>query len=130
MKTEQCPECGSELEIREVAPCAECGMLADKLAVLRQDIHEGFAHDSIEYNVYSVLDKFRITLCDSCAVDIGSYESDYFGLPRDKRLDYCDLHIVKMLAKPGVGKDKYCPKCNRRLTFIKFALNVRAENTT
>ena len=77
MKSEQCPICGSELEVKEVTPCIECGALENQVALLKQDIKEGFKHDSVEYEEYRIFDKFEITLCGFCALDIGSYEPEY-----------------------------------------------------
>ena len=77
MKSEQCPICGSELEVKEVTPCIECGALETQVALLKQDIKEGFKHDSVEYEEYRIFDKFEITLCGFCALDIGSYEPEY-----------------------------------------------------
>ena len=128
MKSEQCPICGSELEVKEVSPCIECGALENQVALLKQDIKEGFKHDSVEYEEYRIFDKFEITLCGFCALDIGSYEPEYFGFPKNKRLSYEKLQFLKKLEKPTVGKDKYCPECKRRLSFINFVLSARNEN--
>ncbi len=100
-------------------------MLADNLEWLRRDIEEGFVHDSIEYYVYRLSDAITVTLCEFCALDIGSYRPEYFGLPKGKRLQFTDLRLVKPVPNPRIGKDKYCPQCKSRLAFITFVLSVR-----
>ena len=130
MTLEQCPICGSELEIREVTPCFECGVLEDQVAMLREAIQTAFEHDSVNYGVYRIFDALEITLCDFCAIDIGSYDPEYFGLRKDDKLGFQDLHIARKLHEPSVGKDKYCPECNRRLAFINFLLQAREMNAS
>ena len=128
MKLEQCPLCGSELEIKEVTPCIECGALEDQVTLLKQDIKENFEHDSVEFAEYRIFNKFKITLCGFCALDIGAYDPEYFGLPKNYRLGYDKLQFLKKVEKPSSGKDKYCPECKQRLSFINFVLSARSEN--
>ena len=128
MKTEQCPICSNELEIKEVTPCIECGALEDEVKPLKQDIKEGFIHDSNTFNEYRIFEKFEIILCGYCAIDIGSFDPEYFGLPKNKKLGYENLQFLKELKKPTIGKDKYCPECKQRLSFINFVLSARNEN--
>jgi len=129
MKSEQCPICSAELEVKEVTPCIECGALEDEVKSLKQDIIEGFIHDSNTFQEYRIFDKFEINLCNYCAIDIGSFDHEYFGLSKNKKLGYENLQFLKDINKPAIGKDKYCPECKQRLSFINFVLGVRNENT-
>jgi len=130
MKPEQCPICSNELELKEATPCIECGVLEDQVTLLKQNIEEGFKHDSVEFKEYRIFEKFEITLCDFCAIDIGSFDPEYFGLAKSKRLGYERLQFLKSLNNPGLGKDKYCSVCKQRLSFINFVLGARNENAS
>ncbi len=128
MHNEQCPECGTELEVREVTPCIDCGALEDQVELLKQDIAENYTHDSVEFNVYRLFEKYEVTLCGFCAVDFGSYDPTYFGFPRNKNIGYEKMQFISAVREPKVGKDKYCPACKERLSFTKFLFRVRNEN--
>jgi len=122
--------CGTELEVRDVTPCLECGALEDSVAVLRQDIAERFQHDTVEYAVYRILETLEISLCTYCALDIGSYSPDVFGLGKKDRVGFGELQLLRVLRDPSVGKDKYCSECKRRLSFTKFLLEARRLNSS
>jgi len=132
MKSEQCPICSTELEVKEVTPCIECGALEEEVNRIKEDIKEKNDphHQSLspEFNLYRIFDKFEVTLCGFCAVDIGSFNPEYFGLPKNKKLGYEKLQFLKKLDSPTIGKDKYCPECKLRLSFINFVISVRNEN--
>ena len=128
MQIEQCPLCGEELLVKEVTPCIECGALEDRVQVLKQDIAEGFVHDSITYSEYRIFESIEASFCDFCVLDFGSYDPTYFGLPKGTKIGYEKMQFLKSIEKPSVGKDKYCPSCNRRLAFIRFLLRARDEN--
>ncbi len=108
----------------------ECGTLPDQVELLRQDIAERYAHDSVEYCTYRVFDTFELTLCDSCAIGIGSYRPEYFGLAGNRRLGFEELDLLKRITAPSLGKDKYCPECKKRVAFIDVVLKVRECNAS
>ncbi|MEN8134726.1 MAG: hypothetical protein ABFS18_04215 [Thermodesulfobacteriota bacterium] len=130
MKHEQCPNCGSEFEVVEVTPCQECGALEESKDVLRQDIAENYAHDSIEYNLYKIFDNVEVVLCDKCALDIGSYDPEVFGLNKHQKIGFSDLQFLKKIDKPEITKDKYCSDCNQRKAFIDFINKSKTKNAS
>lgn len=130
MRKEQCPFCGSEFEIREVTPCIECGAGEERVQILKKDIAEGFEHDSIQYNLYRIFDELEIVLCDPCALDLGSYDPEYFGLSKYENIGFGKLQFLKKIDNPYLSKDKYCPECKQRLAYIKFLIEARKFNSS
>lgn len=128
MNLEQCPICGNELEVKEVTPCFDCGSIDDQVTLLRQDVEEGYEHDSIRYNVYRIFNQIEISLCELCAMEFSQYDPHYFGLLSSQELKYGKMQFIKSVREPQVGKDKYCPSCQKRLSFIKFVLEVRNKD--
>jgi len=121
MNKEQCPICSTELEVRDVSPCWDCG------------------HDPVEIDhfnsgkhTYSELEVFcsRIVLCDFCMVDFSSYDPQQFGLPWDKKigLGKPDFRELRSVDESGISKDKVCPVCNHRLKFLKWMVEVRERH--
>ena len=122
---EQCPECGDELDIRDVAPCADCGHVHEFVDVLRQDIAENFSHDSKEYNLYRAYDEVEVILCTACACGLESFAPDFWGYKGKKRLRFQDLEFLRQINEPVIAKDKFCATCKMRLAFIHFVQSVR-----
>lgn len=118
---EQCPICYHELEVRECAPCDDCGCYPQETDHFKAGIHT--------YKIYEVYRGLRLTLCNFCEVDFGSYKSEYLGLPNGKRIGFEDFSYVKDLENPQITKDKYCPECEKRLRFLQFLDAVRTMNT-
>ena len=118
-QTEQCPLCYTPLEVRDVAPCCDCGAFPDELDHCRAGKHT--------YAEYEVFPGVRAVFCNFCDVDFGSYDQTFFGLPRGKRVDYGCMQFVRKVA-PVIGKDKYCPECRRRLAFLRFVVEAREVN--
>ena len=117
MPSEQCPICFSPLEVREVAPCDDCGAVPEEIEHFRQGKHT--------YQRIEVLPGLELNLCDFCMLDFGSYDPTYFGLPRGARVGFERMRVVRDVVNPSAGKDKYCPECRRRLTFLRFASEAR-----
>lgn len=113
----QCPICFGELEIREVAPCMDCGHLPEELEHLQEGKH---TYDELE-----IVAGLRLVLCDLCQVDFGSYDPAYFGLPSKHRLTFQNMRAIRNVQNPSVGKDLYCQNCGKRLAFLKFVAAVR-----
>ena len=118
---EQCPICYHELEVRECAPCDDCGWDPRELNHLQQGIHT--------YTTYEVYPGYRLTLCNFCAVDFGSYRPEHFGFTHGKRIGFRDFEFVKELTDPQMEKDKFCPQCSGRLTFLKFLSEIRNQHS-
>lgn len=117
---EQCPICYHELEVRDCAPCDDCGWDAKEIAHLQQGIHV--------YKTYEVYKGFQLTLCNFCDVDFGSYHSQFFGFSTNQRIGFQNFVFVRELTDPKVTKDKFCPQCSMRLKFLNFLSAVRKLN--
>jgi hypothetical protein len=117
---EQCPICYSELEVRDCAPCDDCGWKPQEIEDLNDKIHT--------YATYDIYKGLRLTLCDFCRVDFGSYKSEYLGFKNGRRLDLTDFNFVSQIEHPQVTMDKFCPDCSARLRFLNFLLQIRLIN--
>lgn len=115
-KHTHCPLCATELETIDVAPCAECGHLA-------QEIEHALAgkHSYAEMRVFGDL---SVVLCDFCQVDFGSFHPEFFGLPANTNIGYQKMQFVREVDT-FIGKDKFCPHCQMRLAFLKFVAAAR-----
>lgn len=116
-KHRHCPLCHTELEETDVAPCMECGHLA-------QEIEDALAgrHAYAEMRIFGEL---SLVLCNFCQVDFGAFDPEFFGLPRNDRIGYQKMQFVHAVAEVFIGRDKYCPQCNLRLSFLKFVVAAR-----
>jgi hypothetical protein len=121
MQETRCPICYGELKVREVAPCDDCGANPDELEHFRQGIHT--------YTVYRVFQELELTLCNFCSVDFGSYNSEFFDLPKETRIDFTKMQLVRSIDKPVLQKDKLCFDCGLRLTLARFVSEVRGRQT-
>lgn len=117
MQETHCPICYGALESREVAPCDDCGGAPQELDHLRQGIHA--------YSVYTVFAGMELTLCDFCHVDFGSYNPDFFGLPKGQRIDLTKMSLVRSVDQPSLHLGKVCTQCGLRLSFARFVARVR-----
>ena len=70
-KMEQCPICYTKLEVRDCSPCDDCGCNPVELEHFEKKIHK--------YTTYKILNIERLTLCNFCEVDFGSYLSEFWG---------------------------------------------------
>jgi len=90
MKETHCPLCYETLEIRDVAPCEECGGDPDELRHFR-----GGEHSYAEYEVFPGL---NLILCDFCDVDFGSYNPTSFGLVPKSRIGFEKMSRIRLLV--------------------------------
>ena len=120
MQETHCPLCYGELEIRDVAPCDECGAVPQEI--------EHFASGKHSYAEYEVFPSLKLTLCNFCDVDFGSFDPAYFGLPRNARIGYEHMRLISPIREPALGKDKFCPACNLRLSFLRFVQQARQQH--
>lgn len=121
MEMEQCPICFGELEVRDCAPCDDCGWnVPTEIEHLNQKIHT--------YTTYEIYQGIRLTLCHLCWVDFGSYKSEYFGFKDGERLEPFKFNFVKQIDHPKILKDKFCSECSRRLKFLKAVAEIRRMN--
>ena len=120
MKKEQCPICYSELEVKELAPCDDCGCLEEEI--------DHFNNGRHKYNVYEIYKGLKLQLCDFCDIDFGSYNPSFFGFSDNRRLGYGYFTHISFVKNPSIQKDKYCPDCNRGIKFLTFLRDIRAMN--
>jgi hypothetical protein len=117
MSETHCPLCYSVLEIADVAPCMECGNLSEEIEHALAGKHT--------YAEMRIFDDLTLVLCDFCQVDFGSFNPEFFGLPRDTRIGYEKMQFIGSVEEVRIGKDKVCPSCKYRLPFLKFMQRVR-----
>jgi hypothetical protein len=120
MPDAQCPLCYGPLEVRDVAPCAECGGRPVEI--------EHFQKGQHKYAEYEVFPGLNLVLCNFCDVDFGSTDPTFFGLPPSARIGYEKMRHLRDLERPSLGKDKYCPACRHRLAFLRFVARAREVN--
>ena len=120
MQETHCPLCQGPLETREVAPCYECGAAPTE----REHFDQG-KHTYREYEVFSPL---RLTLCNFCDVDFGSFDPTFFGLPAKTRIGYQYFVPLEPVRSPALGHDKYCAACGYRLRFLRFVADARRQH--
>ena len=117
MNRDYCPLCHSPLEIRDVAPCMECGHRPEEIehALTGQ-------HTYTEQRIFGTL---TLILCDFCEADFGSFYPEFFGLPWNARTSFDKMDFVRSVDEVVIGKDKYCPECDYRLAFLEFVEKAR-----
>lgn len=118
MAESYCPICYTELQVKEVTPCMQCG--ADEFELDHYKTHK--------YREYELYFGQRLILCDFCDVDFGSYDPTYFGFPKNRRVGFEDFIFIKDIEDKELRKDKFCPQCCNRLPFLKFIDTCRKEN--
>lgn len=90
---------------------------------------EHFRRGQHTYQRLEIFAGLELVLCNFCMVDFGSYDPTYFGLPSRSRIGFERMRFVQDVPSPGIGKDKYCTHCKRRLAFLKFVCNARDRHT-
>jgi hypothetical protein len=118
LKESHCPVCYSELLVKKVTPCSECG--ADDFELDHYKEHN--------YHEYIICHDLRLVLCDFCDVDFGSYDATYFGFEKGRRIGYEDFKLVREVTEIKMVHGKYCPDCNYTLPFLKFVRDCRIAN--
>lgn len=119
MKKEQCPICYSNLDVKEFAPCDDCGGIEEEIDHFKSGIHT--------YTLYEIYDGLTLQLCNFCDVDFGSYKSEYLGLPKHKRIGYENFKVLESVENPCIQITKYCPECNKGLKFLNFLRELRSK---
>jgi len=85
MTENNCPVCYSELVVKQLTPCMDCG--GDDF-----EMDHYLEHDYNEYEIYSGQ---RLVLCNFCDVDFGSYRGNYFGFKGNKKLGFEHFNLIK-----------------------------------
>jgi hypothetical protein len=112
MGQSQCPICYTPLEVRDVAPCMICGGWPEM-------IHE-FGPSS-EIREWRLPSGQVLALCRGCELEEFMVPGGWgfrLGLG-DTRFPINALQLVRILLSPTLGKDKFCPHCNLRLSFLE-----------
>jgi hypothetical protein len=117
---QQCPVCDSQLEVRDVAPCWDCGALPEELDEFKRGEHE--------YSEWEVFPGLTAVLCDFCDADFGSYDPTYFGLPKGSEIGMDEMRPLRKLEGLSITEDGYCPKCRQRLAFLNLISKAREQN--
>ena len=120
MSESHCPICYAALEVRDVAPCFDCGWDPTELDHLEEE-----KHTYTEVLAFGV----PIVLCNFCLVDFSSYDPAFFSRAARTKLGLGEFVEVRAITNPSQGKDKFCPVCRRRLAFLKFLAKVRASGS-
>jgi len=112
MSQVQCPVCFTPLEVRDVAPCYICGGWPSRAERLVP---------RAEFREWRLPGGRTLVLCAGCEVE--EFLSPHgwgrrLGLG-GKRLPLAALQLVRVLPRPEVRKDKFCPHCNLRLAFLE-----------
>ena len=120
MQETHCPLCFEKLDVRDVAPCDDCGWSPSEIDHFHQGLHT--------YREYEVFPGLRLTLCDFCFTDFASYKPDFFGLAPRTRLGPGKMTLVRTIDRPSLGQDKFCPRCGLRLSFLRFVKQARERH--
>lgn len=128
MKHSHCPLCFEELEVVETTPCIACGNFDFNIEVLKQDIAESYAHDSVNFANYRAFDKHEIILCDLCPFDMSSFDPEVFGLEKSKAISPSDFQFLTAIENPSIERDKFCLACNMRLAYLLFVEKAQKAN--
>ena len=122
MQEVHCPLCFGPLEVRNVAPCDECGGSPVEIEHFRQR-----RHTFCEYEIFRPL---RLILCNFCDVDFGSFDPTFFGLPRRARIGYQYFVAIDRIENPVLSEDKFCRACGYRLRFLRFVADARCQHAS
>ena len=112
-----CPICYTKLEIKECAPCDDCGCNDIEIVHFYEHIHT--------YTTYNILGLGKLTLCDFCVVDFASYTPLFWQSPTNRRITLEDFEYACIPQNTQIVQDKFCPTCNSRSRFLQFVIHVR-----
>ena len=122
MSKNYCPLCYSQLEVRDVAPCFDCGAF-----------DRGIEHALTGQHTFAewrILGEIKLVLCSFCRIEFYSYfDPGYFGFPSYERFKIAldQMEFVRSVDV-YIGKDKFCPHHGRRLAFLEFLQQIRNLN--
>jgi hypothetical protein len=87
-----------------------------------------FLRGEHEYSEWEVFPGLTAVLCDFCDADFGSYDPQYFGLPKGSKVGLEKMKFLRKLEGLRIVKDGYCPECRQRLALLNFILEAREKN--
>lgn len=107
-RTQQCPVCFAELEVRRVQPCFVCGGWPE-IAPSKPEHHFTIREDGTP-----------ITLCNICFLE------EVLSGPGDLRARIKiskDRDLVDAPVQPSPEWDKFCPACHCRLALLEIMVH-------
>ena len=120
----QCPKCGEELEVVEVAPCDDCGWDPKEIEHFKNR-----EHTYSEFEVYGS----KLVLCNFCDVDFSSYDPTLWGFPANSRVGYGTQGFNKITELPysllSIKKELVCSNCKAKLSMIEAQLKAKEKNS-
>lgn len=117
MPIEQCPLCSGSLEARETSPCHQCG--ADPGSV------ERFNSGEHTYHAVKLFGDQELILCDSCMLNFGSFDPEFFGQSKTTPIGFEHMQILRQIQNPSSRPDMFCSSCGFRLRFLNFIKDSR-----
>jgi hypothetical protein len=108
-----CPICFEELEVIETTPCICWGNDETKISILKQDVEEGFIHDTNIYSLYRAYEEIECVICDICTNDFSAMNPEFFGFPKNNTMHPGNFQFLKPITTPAIVKDKFCNSCHR-----------------
>lgn len=119
----QCPVCFDELELRNLAPCDDCGFAEAEI-----EHFESHEHVYSEFEVYGS----TLILCNFCDLDFSSYKPEHWGFESGRRVGYGSQGFRKVTELPysalSIKKGWFCSTCGATLKMVEAALKAREEN--
>ena len=113
MAESYCPVCYSELEVRDVAPCFDCGDDPREL----EELANG-THTYAEVLAFGV----PIVLCDFCDADFSSYDPAYFNRASGTTLGLREFVFIRQVADPAPAKTSTAQRATGVSRFFGFSL--------
>ncbi len=94
----------------------DCGHFPEELEHLKEGKHT--------YAEFEIVFGLKLTLCDFCQVDFGSYKAEIWGFPDNRRIGY--EHMIFQKDIPSyISKTLFCVNCKHSLSFLKFLFQVK-----
>ena len=120
----QCPRCGEELEVIDVAPCDDCGWNAVEIEHFKNR-----EHTYSEFEVYGS----KLVLCNFCDVDFSSYDPEVWGFQKNCSVGYGTRGFNKITELPyslmSIKKEQFCPNCRAKLSMIEAQIYAKENNS-
>jgi hypothetical protein len=101
----------------EVAPCAVCSDLPGEI--------DEFLAGKHTYHAMRIFGNLSLVLCNFHQVDFGSFDPTYFSLPKGTRIGLEKMQFALQVQNVGIEKDKHCPSCRYRLSWLEFVAEAR-----
>lgn len=87
-----CGQCGSPMNMREIAPCIDCGGDPKEVEHLKSGLHSYSKHELFNGE----------TICDFCEADLPSTDPTFWGFPANFKWD----EALAMQASEKISQPK------------------------